>query len=308
MTKPKIAILGASGIGRYHAREFHNAGCDVTAILGSTKESSEKTAKELQEQFGISSRPYHSLENLLANEQLNAVSICTPPRLHSYHVRKCLEANLHVLCEKPFVLDSQHNNYKTAESLVKLAEEKNRILAVNTQWASIPQYLSREITSPYIRNFSMHMAPTGIKGIDLLTECIPHLNSLLIKLIPDGVPEKIRFPIREEDKILICFNYKNNSRTSIIQYSLKNKEEKPTNIKFSINGIELAREIGKEYSQQLIGKGRLINLQDPLKTSIRSFVSSLSGEDSPLVSPREILKNTELQDMIIRSYQKKVVS
>src|SRR3989344_8952594 len=101
MPKPMIAILGASGIGKFHARDFQKAGCEVVAILGSTEESAARTATKLRDDFNIEARPYCDLETLLLSEKLDAVSICTPSELHALQVRKCLRAGLHVLCEKP---------------------------------------------------------------------------------------------------------------------------------------------------------------------------------------------------------------
>jgi len=297
MDKPKIAILGASGIGKFHAREFHDAGCDVTAILGSTKESTEKTSQNLKKQWNITARPYHDLTTLLSNEELDAVSICTPPHLHSSHVRQCLEAGLHVLCEKPFVSDSQYQNYQIAKDLVALAREKNRIISVNTQWVSAVQYIPERITSQGIQNFSMYINPVIITGSKLLHECIPHLNSMLIRLVPEGSAEDIKFLSRDEKDLKIEFKYGNCN----VNYNVACKAEKPTSLGFSINGNKFDREIGENYTQFLKGENGSQKIEDPLKTSVKSFISALSGGKPP-VSESEILQNMMLHDIILENY------
>jgi len=289
----KIAILGASGIGKYHAREFANAGCDVTAILGSTKESAEKTAQNLKEQFGINVRPYHDLTILLSNEELDAISICTPPNLHSVHIKQCLESNLHVLCEKPFVSDSQFQNYQIAKDLIALAREKNRIISVNTQWVSA---LSQIPIPQEINDFSMNMA-VNITGSDLLHECIPHLNSMLIRLIPEGPTNNLKIIKTTDEIIKIDFKYGNCN----VSYSLSHKKEKPSNLEFSINGISFSRETGENYTQFLRTKEGSNKIEDPLAVSVKSFVSALSGGKPP-ITPDEILRNMKLQDQIIEKY------
>jgi predicted dehydrogenase len=50
-------------------------------------------------------RCHRSFDELLAREQLDAVVISTPSRLHASMVAAALERGLHVFCEKPFVLD-----------------------------------------------------------------------------------------------------------------------------------------------------------------------------------------------------------
>ena len=51
MEKLRIAILGASGIGKFHARDFKKAGCDVVAILGSNDKTAKATSEMLKKEF-----------------------------------------------------------------------------------------------------------------------------------------------------------------------------------------------------------------------------------------------------------------
>ncbi len=62
---------------------------------------------------------------MLAREQLDAVFIATPSKLHARMVGKALERGLHVFCEKPFVLD-----VATASAWSQLAESKQLVTQV----------------------------------------------------------------------------------------------------------------------------------------------------------------------------------
>ena len=64
-------------------------------------------------------RTFGNYEEMLDKAELDAVIISTPSRLHADMVRRALEHDLHVFCEKPFVLDS----HQGAE-LVRLATER----------------------------------------------------------------------------------------------------------------------------------------------------------------------------------------
>lgn len=68
---------------------------------------------------------YDDLDRMLAEEQLDAVVISTPSRLHAAMVQKALERGLHVFCEKPFVLD-----VADGERLVALAAAKGAVTQV----------------------------------------------------------------------------------------------------------------------------------------------------------------------------------
>ena len=68
---------------------------------------------------------YDDLDKMLANEQLDAVVVSTPSRLHAGMVQKALDKGLHVFCEKPFVLD-----VADGERLVQTAAAKGLVTQV----------------------------------------------------------------------------------------------------------------------------------------------------------------------------------
>jgi len=89
------------------------AGCDTTAYLTDV----------LQKYTGL--KCYAGLDAMLDNEQLDAVFISTPSKLHAEMVGKALARGLHVFCEKPFVLDVDDG-----ERLVLQAAEKRLVTQV----------------------------------------------------------------------------------------------------------------------------------------------------------------------------------
>ena len=92
-----VAIAGCGKIARTrHAPEYQanpNAG-----LIGVYDENRER-AEELAGQYGC--KVYGSYEELLADKEVEAVSICTPNASHSAHTVLALEAGKDVLCEKP---------------------------------------------------------------------------------------------------------------------------------------------------------------------------------------------------------------
>lgn len=68
---------------------------------------------------------YSDLDRMLDSEQLDALVIATPSRLHAAMVQKALERGLHVFCEKPFVL-----NVADGERLAELAASKGLVTQV----------------------------------------------------------------------------------------------------------------------------------------------------------------------------------
>lgn len=110
--------LGKMGLSHLAIAKAHPdinlvAACDTTAYLTDV----------LNKYTGL--KCYDDLDRMLAEEQLDAVLISTPSKLHAGMVQKALERGLHVFCEKPFVLD-----VNDGERLVQLAESKGLVTQV----------------------------------------------------------------------------------------------------------------------------------------------------------------------------------
>lgn len=79
-------------------------------------------AQEFAKEHGFE-KAYGSYEEMLKDPKVELIYIATPHSHHYAHVKMCLEAGKHVLCEKPFTVTS-----KQAEELFKMAEEKGLLL------------------------------------------------------------------------------------------------------------------------------------------------------------------------------------
>jgi predicted dehydrogenase len=116
----RVAMVGMGKMGlshlaivRAHPEVNLVAGCDSTTYL--TDVLSKHAALKC----------YSDYDRLLEEEQLDAVIIATPSKLHASMVEKALQKGIHVFCEKPFILD-----VKDGERLIALAESKNLVTQV----------------------------------------------------------------------------------------------------------------------------------------------------------------------------------
>ena len=114
------AIAGTGFIGAVHAHAVRASAGTVVGVLASTPERSRAAAKELGAQ-----KAYESFEDLLADETVNVVHVCTPNHLHEDLARRALRAGRHVVCEKPLAVD-----VGGAERLAQLADELTLCAAV----------------------------------------------------------------------------------------------------------------------------------------------------------------------------------
>ena len=91
-----FGILGAGLVSPFHANSVRDAeGGRLIAICDVDKERADKRAGE----FGV--KAYYSLDDLLADPEVDVVNVTTPNHLHRDAVLQCAAAGKHVLCEKP---------------------------------------------------------------------------------------------------------------------------------------------------------------------------------------------------------------
>jgi UDP-N-acetylglucosamine 3-dehydrogenase len=139
MKKLGVAVIGTGFWGRNHARVFKElAETELLAICDIDPER----ARNVANQFGA--KPYTNTGNMLRNEDIEAVSICTWSISLAKEALKALKAGKHVLVEKPMAA-----NAKQAEQLINTAEREGLHLTVGFLMRFIPglQRIRKEVES-----------------------------------------------------------------------------------------------------------------------------------------------------------------
>ena len=116
-----VGVAGTGFIGPAHIEGLRRNGIRVLGLVGSTGDKAGQKAAEL----GIP-HAYDSLDEMLADPEIDVVHLATPNHLHHPHAKAALLAGKHVVCEKPLAMTSQ----ESAE-LVQLAADRSLVNAVN---------------------------------------------------------------------------------------------------------------------------------------------------------------------------------
>jgi predicted dehydrogenase len=97
MSKIRVAVIGAGGIGSTHLRAYAACGeqCEIVGLADIDIQNAQKKAAE----YGC--QAFQDYEQMLDETRPQAISICTPPNLHLPIVQSIAARNLSVLCEKP---------------------------------------------------------------------------------------------------------------------------------------------------------------------------------------------------------------
>ena len=117
----KIGILGCGKIAQVrHIPEYaENPDVELAAFYNPSR----KRAEEQAEKYG--GKVYDTAEELLADESIDAVSICAANYAHAELSIKALEAGKHVLCEKPMA-----TNLADCEAMVECAKKNGKFLMI----------------------------------------------------------------------------------------------------------------------------------------------------------------------------------
>ena len=123
----QVAVVGAGGIGNTHGPIYlRHPEAELLGYCDIIPERADKSAARDKV------KAWHSVQEMLADvgDRLNAVSVCTAGTEnggdHYTPTMECLEAGLHVLCEKPI-----SNNIGHAREMVAKAKEKDRYFGIN---------------------------------------------------------------------------------------------------------------------------------------------------------------------------------
>lgn len=113
-----VAIVGFGLSGRYLQAPFFEANPNFTI---KTILSNSQNPQQFYPQVTVAK----TIEEVLANETIELVSICSPNNTHYRYAKLALQAGKHVLVEKPFTSFS-----KEAIDLITIAKEHNKIISV----------------------------------------------------------------------------------------------------------------------------------------------------------------------------------
>ena len=119
----KTGIIGCGKVAHLHAKALQNlAESDFVAVWSRTP----STAEKFSEQYGV--KPYRDISQMVRQEALDLVIICTPHPFHRDPTNQAMEAGANVLVEKPLA-----SSLDDCDSMIETAEKCGKSLGVISQ-------------------------------------------------------------------------------------------------------------------------------------------------------------------------------
>jgi predicted dehydrogenase len=125
----RVGVIGAGWPGERHADGYVAAArCVITAVADANAERAAEFARFYSQAQSQPIRTYSDYTALLADPEIDAVSVALPNFLHHPATVAALEAGKHVLCEKPPAL-----NHQQAREMAEAATQSGKLLAFALQ-------------------------------------------------------------------------------------------------------------------------------------------------------------------------------
>ncbi len=114
----RAAVIGVGYLGRFHAQKYAGLeGVDLVAVVDADRDRAEEVAAE------VGTTAYTDFRQIL--DQVDLVSIVVPTQFHHSVAKACMEANCHILLEKPIT-----QTVAEADELIELARERQLVFQV----------------------------------------------------------------------------------------------------------------------------------------------------------------------------------
>lgn len=123
----KVGIIGCGGIanGKHMPSLKKLKNVEMVAFCDIIEERAEKAAKK----FGVEdAKCYTDYKELLADQEIEVVHVCTPNKSHSFISIDAMESGKHVMCEKPMAKTAVE-----AKAMVEAAERTGKKLTIGYQ-------------------------------------------------------------------------------------------------------------------------------------------------------------------------------
>lgn len=146
-----VAVIGIGKLGQRHLDKWTEIeGVNIVGVIARRESELNRISQKYD------TLPYKGIDELLAEQSVDVIDICTPTHTHGMFIGEAAGAGLDIICEKPIALTS-----KEAQDTMKLCKEKNVRLFIAHTLEFFPIY---EKTKDYIqqgligRNLKIHMS------------------------------------------------------------------------------------------------------------------------------------------------------
>lgn len=320
----KVAVIGVGSMGQNHARIFfHSDNTSLVAVADPYHEQVEKVARH------YNTKPYLRYQDLIDNEDIDAVSIAVPTGLHKEVALYTLERGKHVLLEKPIA-----STEKEAQEIIEKAKKQNLKLMIghierfNPAIQELKIRLQRgELGEVYkIDVQRIGPFPNRISDVGVIIDLSVHDLDIIDYLIEDS-PMRIyaetqqRLHPEHEDSVTALLRYSRGALAVLNINYLSPTKTRQLKV-FGKKGMFLVNYLDQELyfyenksfasdTWESVTEGDMkkitITKKEPLQVEIESFIDCIKNNNPPAISGEHGLALLRTAQAILKSAREKKI-
>ncbi len=318
----KWGIIGCGNVVEKKSGPAFNSvpNSSICAVMRRNITKAEESAKKLG-----AKKWYDNIDELLADDEINAIYIATPPGLHFEQAIKCCKAKKPTYIEKPFA-----RNYQEAMEITRMFEEEKIPLYVAHYRRALPRFikikeilqsgeigevcevdfrLNRKYNYDEIHNTWLYN--TELSGGGKFYDIAPHSIDIMVYLLGNfteihGIAANNNKEYEVEDVVVMSFKTDKGvlGTTNFNSLALDKKDEMiiygtKGKIKFSIHGSDPIVIVTDEEEKNIdISNPKIIQ-----EYMVKDVVNSLiTGEHLNVCTAKEALETYRIMDMVLDEY------
>ncbi len=293
----RVGVVGVGNMGRHHARVYKELEREISDLkLVGVVDKDIKRAKTVGESLRV---PYYTDYRELIDTGIDAVSIAVPTTLHRDLAVAFLNAGVDVLVEKPIAASAAE-----AEEMVKVAEERRRILMVghierfNPAISKLKELIGRGIIGKPLVFSAKRVGPyppqimdtdvvidLAIHDIDVIYYLLnePEIKEIIVRggsiIHPRGLMDYAVILMKLGESVGVV------EANWLTPYKVR---------KLTVVGEKgIAEADYREQSLRIYDKEFTIDVhikkEEPLKAELRHFITCVKRRENPLIPGREAL-------------------
>ena len=294
MRTVNVGVIGVGAMGENHVRVYHKM---EEANLMGVSDVSERALKKIEKKYGA--KGYTDYCELLANPEIEVVSVCVPTTFHHDVVMEAIKHKKHVLVEKPIAF-----TLTEAEEMIAAAKEAGVILATghverfNPAVQKAKELIEDGVIGDIVSAFAKRVGPLPprIKDVGVSIDLAIHDLDIMNYLFEEEITQvygtmNSSFDDSEfEDHAEIMVSFDNES-TGIIEvnwltpYKRRELELTGTAGIISVDYIQQSIEVFGKFAQDI----EIVH-EEPLKGELKSFLNSVVEEKEPVITGEDGLK------------------
>ena len=294
MRTVNVGVIGVGAMGENHVRVYHKM---EEANLMGVSDVSERALKKIEKKYGA--KGYTDYCELLANPEIEVVSVCVPTTFHHAVVMEAIKHKKHVLVEKPIAF-----TLTEAEEMIAAAKEAGVILATghverfNPAVQKAKELIDDGVIGDIVSAFAKRVGPLPprIKDVGVSIDLAIHDLDIMNYLFEEEITQvygtmNSSFDDSEfEDHAEIMVSFDNES-TGIIEvnwltpYKRRELELTGTAGIISVDYIQQSIQVFGKFAQDI----EIVH-EEPLKGELKSFLNSVVEEKEPVITGEDGLK------------------